>query len=193
MNLPGVHFNNDKRGAFWFKESYSIDHSVFNKTRYYELAAKIHNHAKRYLTSEAMASYVLKALHASGGLERPKRVLYIHHCYHDFMGDALWTGFKDLEVKGYLEEVVDIVTPANLSSGGEASHWGKLFNRGDCVYGRKRPLMTSDATLSKSTYYGWVNGWGNHRAHNYFPEESAVSVWQIEQRLREKWFDVVCY
>eukprot|EP01064_Diplonema_japonicum_P008172 TRINITY_DN15674_c0_g1_i3.p1 TRINITY_DN15674_c0_g1~~TRINITY_DN15674_c0_g1_i3.p1 ORF type:complete len:579 (+),score=154.66 TRINITY_DN15674_c0_g1_i3:590-2326(+) len=193
MALPGVKYTDDRKGAFWFKEAFSIDWNVFNTTRYYEIAAKIQAHARRHLTSEAMAKYIMDAMGASGGPKNPKKVLYIHHCYHDFMGDSLWNGFKELEIKGVLDHVADVVPPRNLSTGGYNGYWGRLVNRGFCRNGRKVPLMTSDATLKRHEYYGWVNGWGNHRSHNYFPAETAVDADTIPDRIRNKEYDLIIY
>ncbi|KAJ9466023.1 hypothetical protein DIPPA_09796 [Diplonema papillatum] len=192
MNLPGVKFN-DEKGAFWYKESFSIDHDVFNTTRYYELATKIQAHARRHLTSEAMAQYILRALEVSGGPTLPKRVLFINHCYHDFMADSLWSGFKELELKGVLEKVTDVVPPAHLSLGGKNSNWGKLYGHGNCRFGRKVPLMTSAATLKRSEYYQGVQGWGNHRSHNYWTDDVPFDPEAMPARIAAKEFDVVVY
>ena len=193
MHLPGVTFNDSEEGSFWDPGSYKIDKDVFDIKRYYELAVKIQAHARRYLSSEAMAGYILKAMHKSGGLANPKRVLYIHHCYHDFMGDALWTGFKDLELKGFLDKVIDIVPSAELSNNGAESPWGKLYKMGNCKNGRKLGLMTSHETLQKRNYYTWVNGWGNHRSHNMFPADESADESKIPEMIRKKEFDVIVY
>eukprot|EP01061_Rhynchopus_euleeides_P009115 TRINITY_DN18265_c5_g1_i1.p1 TRINITY_DN18265_c5_g1~~TRINITY_DN18265_c5_g1_i1.p1 ORF type:complete len:856 (+),score=237.74 TRINITY_DN18265_c5_g1_i1:73-2640(+) len=195
MSLPGVTFKDDFKGSFLNLSSYSIDFNVFDKEKYYKLAAQIQNHARKYLTSEAMASYVLRALAQEGGPKNPRKVLFIHHCYHDYMGDSLWTGFKELESKGLLDLVADIVPPRELSTGGADSKSGRLYNLEKCEHGRKTALQSSAVTLEKRDFYKGnpYGGWGSHRSHNEFPHDTAVSLENIEDRIRRKEFDVVVY
>ena len=195
MNLPGVKFNNDHKGSFLNSSAFSIDFSIFDKERYYRLAAQIQNHARRYLTSEAMARYVLRALAQEGGPKKPKKVLFIHHCYHDFMGDSLWTGFKELEAKGRLELVADIVPTPDLSTGGANSKAAHLATLEKCDNGRKNALLSSAHTLTKPNYYKGnpYGGWGNHRALNNPLKETIVNQSTIPDRIRAKEFDVIVY
>eukprot|EP00754_Rhynchopus_humris_P015467 Rhum_TRINITY_DN14441_c4_g1::Rhum_TRINITY_DN14441_c4_g1_i3::g.89275::m.89275 len=195
MALPGVTFHDTKEGSFLNRTAYTIDHNVFPKERYFKLAAQIQEHARRHLTSEAMAQYVLDALAAEGGPKRAKKVLYIHHCYPDFLGDSLWAGFKELEAQGKLELVADIVPPREHAIGGADSWHGKLYDMARCEHGRKLAATASERSLSKKTFYEgtkWA-GWGNHRSHNAFPKETAVDPQTLPDRIAAREFDVVVY
>ena len=195
MALPGVTFHDTKEGSFLNRTAYTIDHSVFPKERYFKLAAQIQEHARRHLTSEAMAQYVLDALAAEGGPKRARKVLYIHHCYPDFLGDSLWAGFKELEAQGKLDLVADIVPPREHAIGGADSWHGKLYDMARCEHGRKTAATASARSLSKSRFYEgtkWA-GWGNHRSHNAFPRETAVDPQTLPDRIAAKEFDVVVY
>eukprot|EP01064_Diplonema_japonicum_P011253 TRINITY_DN1851_c2_g1_i1.p1 TRINITY_DN1851_c2_g1~~TRINITY_DN1851_c2_g1_i1.p1 ORF type:complete len:708 (+),score=88.88 TRINITY_DN1851_c2_g1_i1:57-2126(+) len=187
MRLPGVTFVDDHNGSFNKKNSFIIDESRFNKTDYFRLASKIQAHARKYLTSEAMASYILEALTASGGPTNPQKVLFISHCYPDFMGDSLWSGFKELELMGKLEKVDDIVPPKGNAV---SEYWVKMY--GNCNKGRKTALMTSVKTMKKEEFYSGAGGWGNHRTHNEF-ESSAVDHEDIPKRILRKEYDAVIY
>eukprot|EP01065_Artemidia_motanka_P025090 TRINITY_DN29979_c0_g1_i2.p1 TRINITY_DN29979_c0_g1~~TRINITY_DN29979_c0_g1_i2.p1 ORF type:complete len:416 (+),score=87.89 TRINITY_DN29979_c0_g1_i2:1033-2280(+) len=192
MTLRGVG-STAGRGDFWYAGSYGIDHSGFQQSAYFGIAAKIQAHARRHLSTKARARYILQALAAAGGAREPRRVLFVHHCYHDFMGDSLWHGFKDLELAGELEQVADVIPPREMSVGGADGWWGKIWWRGDCVRGRKPPLMTSAKTMNRYHYYGWVNGWALHRAHNWFPNSTATDPETVPARIRAKEFDAVVY
>ena len=122
--------------------------------RYFELASKIQLHARKHLSSDAMAKYVLEAMQASGGPKVIKKVLYIHHCYHDFLSDSLWSGFKELEIMGDLDLVADVVPPRELSLGGANGPWGRLHSHEACPVNstRKRQQTTNAKTLKKHEY-----------------------------------------
>lgn len=53
MHLPGVSY-------------LKIDHEIFDKKRYFEILNKLLEHTRKYLTTEAMASYVLKTINYTG-------------------------------------------------------------------------------------------------------------------------------
>ena len=195
MALPGVTFHDTKEGSFLNRTAYTIDHSVFPKERYFKLAAQIQEYARRHMTSEAMAQYVLDALAAEGGPKRARKVLYIHHCYHDFLGDSLWAGFKELEAQGKLDLVADIVPPKELSRGGARGQAASLSDLEKCEYGRKVGSVASADTLKKSGFFRhslW-SGWGNHRSHNAFPRETAVDPQTVPERIAAKEFDAIVY
>eukprot|EP01059_Diplonema_ambulator_P005028 TRINITY_DN14760_c0_g1_i2.p1 TRINITY_DN14760_c0_g1~~TRINITY_DN14760_c0_g1_i2.p1 ORF type:complete len:590 (+),score=109.45 TRINITY_DN14760_c0_g1_i2:365-2134(+) len=187
MRLPGVNFLDDHNGSFNKHSSFSIDRSIFNATQYYDIAAQIQAHARRHLTSEAMATYILEALTASGGPKNPQKVLFISHCYPDFMGDSLWSGFKELEISGKVEKVDDIVPPKGVAQG---DYWKHIY--GDCPEGRKLALMTSVRTMKRKEYYSQAGGWGNHRVHNQFPDP-ATPYDEVAKKIQRKEYDVVVY
>ena len=120
--------------------------------RYFELASQIQTYARRHLTGDAMAKYILDAVAVSGGPQKARKVLYIHHCYHDFMSDSLWSGLKELELMGELDLVADVVPPKEMSTGGVGSQWGRLHNKESCPGPRKIPQTTSAVTLRKGEY-----------------------------------------
>eukprot|EP00755_Sulcionema_specki_P032644 Sspe_Gene.19867::Locus_7261_Transcript_1_1_Confidence_1.000_Length_2173::g.19867::m.19867 len=192
MNLPGVKFDSSKKGSIWYPENFSINHRVFNKTRYYELATKILQHTRKHLTSKAMVRYILKALEVSNG-PKAKKVLFIHHCYQDYLSDSVWHGLKDLELDGELDLVADIVPPKEMGLRKGRNNYVKTSYWGDCRDGRKQPLMTERQTLNRLWFYGWVNSWALHRAHSQFDTATAVDPTTLESRIQNKEFDVVIY
>eukprot|EP01061_Rhynchopus_euleeides_P020526 TRINITY_DN3338_c0_g1_i1.p1 TRINITY_DN3338_c0_g1~~TRINITY_DN3338_c0_g1_i1.p1 ORF type:complete len:540 (+),score=145.40 TRINITY_DN3338_c0_g1_i1:108-1727(+) len=170
MTLPGVTYEEDIRGSFWFPESFKIDHKIFNKTRYFELASQIQAHARRHLTGGAMGKYIIDAVTASGGPKKIKKILYVHHCYPDFMSDSIWSGLKEMELMGELELVADVVPPKEAATEGQ---WKRLHSEDACPGSRKIPSTTSTTTLKKQEY-GCMRE-GAHQTHHGFPARYAMA------------------
>jgi hypothetical protein len=68
-------------GGVNFKKHGSIEHAKFNITRYYELADEILEYSKKYVTSEAVASYLLKSL----GAENARHILLVARGPYDYL------------------------------------------------------------------------------------------------------------
>ncbi len=80
MNLEGVSFPH-------------IDHSKFNKEKYYEILQKLMDHTKHYLTTRNMAEYVLNTVGYTGS----GKILYLSKdLAPDYMRCLLLTGLKEL-------------------------------------------------------------------------------------------------
>lgn len=87
MNLPGV-----SKG--------SIDHKKFNKAKYEEILNKLIEHTHTYLTTRAMADYLLQTMHYSG----TGKVLFLcENTTEDYMKICVLTGLKEL----IQEKVID--------------------------------------------------------------------------------------
>lgn len=80
MHLPGVSYQ-------------KIDHSIFDKKRYYEILQKILNHMRQYLTSKAMAEYVLQRI----GYKNSQKILYLYstRCLYEYMRDLTLIGLRE--------------------------------------------------------------------------------------------------
>eukprot|EP01065_Artemidia_motanka_P039762 TRINITY_DN4898_c0_g4_i2.p1 TRINITY_DN4898_c0_g4~~TRINITY_DN4898_c0_g4_i2.p1 ORF type:complete len:690 (+),score=214.30 TRINITY_DN4898_c0_g4_i2:322-2391(+) len=192
MALPGVQYNTSVKGSFWHAAAFTINHTVFPKDRYHELAARIQQHARQHLTSAAVARYVLRVLAGDGPIAR--RVLFIQHCYWDFLGDSVWSGFRELASAGELEVLADVIAPREMSQGGDSGKSATLWKHGGCTNGRKPALTASAETLDRKTYYRFGRSWGLHRVDNLVPtSESETSPDGIPNRIAAKEFDVVIY
>lgn len=88
MNLEGVSY-------------FKIDHSKFNKIKYYELLEKLLAHTRKYLTTKSMADYLLKTVDYQGA----GSVLFLTSTdAPDYLPDSILAGLKEL----LRERVVDI-------------------------------------------------------------------------------------
>ncbi len=86
MNLDGVSYM-------------KIDHSKFNKDKYFELLNKILEHTKKYLTCDKMAEYVLKTVNYSG--KGKILLLSLEHLYEpheraEYLRDLVTIGLKQI-------------------------------------------------------------------------------------------------
>eukprot|EP01065_Artemidia_motanka_P000173 TRINITY_DN10068_c0_g1_i1.p1 TRINITY_DN10068_c0_g1~~TRINITY_DN10068_c0_g1_i1.p1 ORF type:complete len:671 (+),score=189.06 TRINITY_DN10068_c0_g1_i1:1038-3050(+) len=80
-DLPGVHFNCSQTRVV-------IDHSVFPHARYDQLLEELLAHARRWMTSEAVARFVL----AAAGVPNPRRVLFLNAYRHPKEGGCRVSG-----------------------------------------------------------------------------------------------------
>lgn len=88
MNLEGVSY-------------LSIDHTKFNKTKYYELLAKLIEHTKQNLTTKNMAKYLLKKINYTGN----GNILFLTYTAEpDYLPDSILAGLKEL----LQERVIDV-------------------------------------------------------------------------------------
>lgn len=80
MNLEGVSY-------------LKIDHSKFNKTKYYEILNKLLAHTRKYLTTKNMANYLLKTVNYSGD----GNILFLSNDpYPDYMRCLTLIGLKEI-------------------------------------------------------------------------------------------------
>lgn len=80
MSLPGVSY-------------LAIDHTKFDKKRYYEILATLLEHTRKHLTGKAMAQYILDAIHYRGS----GKILYLSQdTYPDYLRCLTLAGLKDL-------------------------------------------------------------------------------------------------
>ena len=80
MHLPGV-------------SPGMIDHSIFDKQRYFEILEKLLKYTREHLTCRKMAQYLLEKI----GNPDPKRVLFLSSCQtQDYLRDSLYIGFRQL-------------------------------------------------------------------------------------------------
>lgn len=88
MNLKGVSF-------------LQIDHSVFNKERYFQILNQLLEYTRAHLTCQARADYLLKKIGFSG--KRP--ILFLSgNISEDYLRDSVLIGLKEL----FSEQVVDV-------------------------------------------------------------------------------------
>lgn len=88
MNLPGVSYG-------------KIDHSKFNKAKYYEILNKLLEYTRNHLTTKSMARYLLETMHYSG----TGKVLFLgQNSAEDYMKICILTGLKEL----IQEKVIDV-------------------------------------------------------------------------------------
>lgn len=88
MNLEGVSYLH-------------IDHNKFNKQKYYKILNKLLDHTRKYLTTKAMAKYVLKTINYMG----KGKILYLsQHTQPDYLRCLLLIGFKEL----YPKKIIDV-------------------------------------------------------------------------------------
>lgn len=82
MNLPGV--------SPW---SPRIDHTVFDKKRYFEILEELLAHMRQKMTTEALARYVLESMNYRGDGE----ILYVSEStYPDYLSNSILIGLKEL-------------------------------------------------------------------------------------------------
>lgn len=87
MNLPGVSLG-------------KINHKKFDEEKYYEILNKLIDHTRNYLTTRAMAHYLLKTMGYSGS----GKVLFLcENSTEDYMKITILTGLKEL----IQEKVID--------------------------------------------------------------------------------------
>lgn len=80
MCLPGV-------------EAGRIDHSVFDKKRYFEILKQLLEHTREHLTCKKMAQYILEKI----GMPNPKKVLFFSDStIMDYLRETSYIGFKQL-------------------------------------------------------------------------------------------------
>lgn len=80
MNLEGVSYC-------------KIDHTKFNKKRYFEILHELLEHTKKYLTTKNMARYILNAINYSG----KKNILFLSkEISPDYLRECTLIGFKEL-------------------------------------------------------------------------------------------------
>lgn len=78
----------------------SIDHTKFNKEKYYELLHKLLEHTRKYLTTRAMAQYVLNSIRYAG----TGNILFLSkEVAPDYMRECVLIGLKEI----FQEKVVD--------------------------------------------------------------------------------------
>jgi hypothetical protein len=78
-----------------------IDHRFFNKTRYNQLLSKMLEHTRKYLTTKAMASYILQTVDYKGG----GSILYLSNDIGpDYLRCCMLIGLKEL----LQDRVVDV-------------------------------------------------------------------------------------
>jgi len=88
MNLEGVSY-------------LKIDHTKFNKKRYYEILTKLLEHTRRYLTTKHMAAYMLRQVDYN---ENGPILFLTTKVEPDYMPDCILAGLKEL----YQERVIDV-------------------------------------------------------------------------------------
>lgn len=116
MNLEGVYYDPSKGPL---KAGY-IDHSKFNRAQYDEILEKLLAYTRKYLTTRAMAEYVLKTIDYSG----EGKILYLSNCIcPDYLRCLMLTGFKEI----YQNKVVDIPKIPHIYKGccGTSGLYGK--------------------------------------------------------------------
>eukprot|EP01063_Lacrimia_lanifica_P012787 TRINITY_DN1948_c0_g1_i1.p1 TRINITY_DN1948_c0_g1~~TRINITY_DN1948_c0_g1_i1.p1 ORF type:complete len:756 (+),score=151.61 TRINITY_DN1948_c0_g1_i1:57-2324(+) len=193
MYLDGVHFDDSRPGAFHDPKAFWIDHKVFDKKRYFELAAQILTYARTRLSSERMSQYVLRALAAEGGPKAPRRVLFISQCFRDYLADSFWLGFNALHESGVLEEFTHVVSTAQNTH----FHKDDQYNKG-CQSGVKPHLVGSASRLDKQGFYASSTGWGHNAAANRMSagvlfNESMPGTAAIKAKIASKYYDAVVY
>ena len=110
MNLEGVSYMN-------------IDHSVFNKEKYFEILNKLLEHTRNHLTSRNMATYLLECAKYSGN----GKVLYLSQEQGaDYLRCTMLIGLK--EVLG--DKVVDFPKIKHIYKSYEPEEIYKLYGNG---------------------------------------------------------------
>lgn len=70
-----------------------IDHSKFNKVRYYEILAEMLEHTRRYLTTRSMALYLLEVINYQGS----GKILFLsQNASPDYLRETTLIGLKEL-------------------------------------------------------------------------------------------------
>lgn len=110
MNLEGVSYNH-------------IDHTRFNKKRYYEILQELLEYTKQHLTTRAMAQYMLDQLGYSGN----GKILFLSHDPSpDYLRECALIGLKEL----LGDRVVDYPKIDYLYTSYPADRVGSLYGRG---------------------------------------------------------------
>jgi hypothetical protein len=111
MNLEGVSYGN-------------IDHTKFNKKKYYEILNKILEHTRKYLTTRSMAQYFLDTIQYSGS----GRILLLSDgTTPDYINICLLIGLKDI-LQDRVVEYPKIDYVYNNYSGDIKALYGKGFS-----------------------------------------------------------------
>ena len=78
----------------------NIDHSKFDRSKYFEILNKLLAYTRKYLTTRAMANYFLNTIH----YEETGKILYLSYdLWPDYMRCLLLTGLKEI----FTDKVVD--------------------------------------------------------------------------------------
>lgn len=108
MNLEGVSYLH-------------IDHSKFDKGKYKEILNKLLLHTRKYLTTKAMANYVLKKINYTG----KGKILYLSQDRHpDYLRCLILIGLKEL----FPRRIIDVPKISHIY----VSYSGDIFK----LYGR---------------------------------------------------------
>lgn len=83
-------------GRVNFVKHGTIDWASFNATEYFEIADELLDYAKRSLTTQALASYVLSAMNVQ---ERARRVLIVGRGHYDYLELSLVHGMQELGIE----------------------------------------------------------------------------------------------
>ncbi len=140
MHLPGV-----LKGR--------INRARFNTAKYYEILNKLLEHTRKYLTTRAMAQYVLNTVNYSGN----GKILYLSkEAYPDYLRGCILTGLKEL----LGDRVVDVP---------------KI----DYIY---------------KSYEGDIKRlYGKGMSYTKIIEDIPVDRENIEERIKNKEFDIIIY
>jgi hypothetical protein len=151
----GKYTQHNMYGGVNFNRHGNIDARHFNLTEYYALADELLAYGRKYLTTRAVAAYVLKTL----GAENAKRVILFSRGPYDYLEITLIHGLQDLGIqlvvasgpKDYLYKMRtadgnatrrfrdDQLKPIYLSTYGAA--FGYAMRLGDTV---SRPFVQAD-------------------------------------------------
>lgn len=132
----------------------NIDHTKFNKTKYYAILNQILEHTRKYLTAKSMASYLLKTINYSGN----GNILYLtQDIFPDYQRCTILIGLKEL----FQGNVVD-------------------FPKIDHIY---------------TNYSRGIESLGGNKGFSFTKilEDLPVNRENIEQRIRNKEFDIIIY
>lgn len=150
MHLDGVPRINVEQS--FNPKNLKIDHKRFNKKKYYEILNKLLDHTRKYLTTRAMAEYLLRKINYNG----TGTVLYLsNEPTPDYMRCCMLIGLKEL----LGDRVIDYP---------KIEHIYKTYPDSHHLYGR---------------------GFSYTRVS----EDFTIDRENIEQRIKNKEFDIVIY
>lgn len=113
-------------------ESKTINHEIFNRTRYFEILNEVLEYTRKHLTAKAMARYMLE----SAGVADAKSALFINIAKTDdgdYMREELFVGFRLLlgdKLVDYWKETymyTDMPDKHNVMKGLYGWGWGYAF------------------------------------------------------------------